>query len=88
MAIIHTSKLCITASELFSEPSRSKDFQSFKHLFSTVSSWSRLHRDPSSQKTDPDLPPSILFGGSAGTIRYGNFWSSISWNTTKSLYRL
>ena len=35
----------------------------------------------------PALPPSILLGGRAGTMRYGNFCSSVSWKTTKSLYR-
>lgn len=40
---------------------------------------------PSLQQTR--LPPSILLGGRAGTMRYGNFCSSISWKTTKSLYR-
>lgn len=36
----------------------------------------------------PALPPSILLGGRAGTMRYGNFCSITSWKTTKSLYRL
>lgn len=36
----------------------------------------------------PAVPPSILLGGRAGTMRYGNFCSSSSWKTAKSLYRL